>query len=415
MLKWGKSQTACFRSEKLLIDKTIEIKWHNSNKEWYIEKGYNFTFFYDLLTVNVSELPVGSHLKVDIECDYCKNEFKKEYRQYLKVRNQIIKKDCCEKCTPKKIEESNMLTYGVKNTFEIPEIRKKVNQTFEDKYGGNPNKSKEVIEKRQRTNFERYGVEHYSQTKEYLEKVRESSLKRYGVDHHGKAKEVVDKRKDTIMDKYGVENISQIEDVKTKKRETCMINYGVPIPAMSEIVMQRTRDTNLIKYGTEYSLQNEQVKEKGRKTMYKNGSVRTSKQQLYIHTLIGGELNYPHHTSSLDIAFPEEKIYIEYNGGGHLLRVKFGHFTEQEFKKYEKNRWYALWRKGWKDIRINSLKDLLPSDERLEQMIVYGKQTLLSGRSWIEFDIDISEVATSQYHKPYDFGELRKVVSMNEK
>ena len=38
-------------------------------------------------------------------------------------------------------------------------------------------------------------------------------------------------------------------------------------------------------------------------------------------------------------------------------------------------------------------------------------RTILQERSWVAFDIDKSEIHTSQYKTNFDFGELQKVKS----
>lgn len=143
-------------------------------------------------------------------------------------------------------------------------------------------------------------------------------------------------------------------------------------------------------------------------TFYKNGTQKCSQQQEYIHSLVGGELNYPVNNSSLDIAFPEEKIYIEYDGSGHDLSVKLGEKTNEEFQEKEKKRNYALFRLGWKSIRIISKKDYLPSDIKIKEIIKIGKN-ILKERSWIVFDIDNSEIKYKNFIEKYDFGEIKRL------
>lgn len=401
----------------MLVSDTVVVNWNGSNKNHYVKLGYLFTKNGDEFEVLIKDLPRFAKTEIELICDYCGEKFTRAYYNYANNKEkEIICKDACNNCNKQKQIETNLIKYGVESTFQRPEVREKIKQTFKNNYpSGHPNSDPIVNEKRKKTSLERYGAEHYTQTEEYLEKTRNTSLEKYGVEHGSQAPEVVERRKKTIKEKYGVDNVSQSEEIKAKKTETCMKNYGVPIPAQSEEVMQKTRETNLERYGTEYTLQNEKVKAKGRKTLYENGSVKTSKQQIYLHCLYGGEINYNHHTSSLDIAFPNEKLYIEYNGGGHLLRVKFGHFTAEEFKDFEKNRWYALYRKGWKDIRINSLKDRLPYDDVLMRMFNDGRDILNSGRSWVEFNIDDGTIKTSQETKKYNFGELRYIYDLDIK
>ena len=186
--------------------------------------------------------------------------------------------------------------------------------------------------------------------------------------------------------KYGVENISQLEWVKDK-----------------------IKDNNLLKYGVENVSQCLEIQEKKMESYYRNGTTATSNQQRYIHNLIGGQLNYPYYSAMLDIAFPNEKIYCECDFGGHWLQVKFGNITEEDFIKKERNRWYSLFRSGWKEIRIISKTDKVPSDEVVLEIIRFAKEYLNSCHSWIRFNIDESKIKCSQYEIDYDFGELRRI------
>jgi len=145
------------------------------------------------------------------------------------------------------------------------------------------------------------------------------------------------------------------------------------------------------------------------KTMYENGTQQCSTQQRYIHSLIGGELNYPIKESSLDIAFINDKLYVEYDGGGHDLSVKLESTTQDEFDKKERNRRYALYRSGWKEIRIISKKDYLPNDNIILEMVNYAKEYLNTGHSWIKFDIDNQLVKCSQFNIKYNYNTLRRI------
>ena len=116
--------------------------------------------------------------------------------------------------------------------------------------------------------------------------------------------------------------------------------------------------------------------EKARATLYKSGSCPTSKQQLHIHSLVGGELNYPVGRNNLDIAFPEEKIYIEYDGSGHDLAVKIGKVTKEKFNEKQRRRNYYMYRRGWKVIRLISPKDFLPDDDNIKYLIRDAKEKL---------------------------------------
>lgn len=149
--------------------------------------------------------------------------------------------------------------------------------------------------------------------------------------------------------------------------------------------------------------------QKIQETMYKHGTQQCSLQQKYLHDLLGGELNFPINSSTLDIAYPSEKIYIEYDGSGHDLSVKLGSMTKEEFEKKEKNRRYALYKLNWKEIRIISRKDNLPSDDILVDIISFAKEYFNTEHSWIVFDIDNKTVKSSQFDKEYNFGQVKRL------
>lgn len=142
------------------------------------------------------------------------------------------------------------------------------------------------------------------------------------------------------------------------------------------------------------------------KSLYENGNVACSNQQKYLNNLFGGKLNYPIGKYNVDICFPEEKIYIEYDGGGHDLRVKLNLLTYDEFNKKEISRNYYLMRRGWKQIRIISSNDKLPSDGKLLYLLNYARDYLNLGHHYIIFDIDKNNIITSQFIKPYNYKPL---------
>ena len=147
--------------------------------------------------------------------------------------------------------------------------------------------------------------------------------------------------------------------------------------------------------------------EKSIASLCKNGSTPTSRQQIYLHNLLGGELNFATKISLLDIAFLDEKIYIEYDGGGHGLRVIFGKMTQEEFDKKEIRRYYYFKNKDWKMVRLISKNDLLPLDDKIVEIINLAKNYLNTGHSWIIFDIDNSKIICSEFKEKHDYGKLR--------
>lgn len=82
----------------------VQIRWNNSNKEWYESKGYIFTkrnAFFDVLA---KDLSLGSNARIKANCDYCGEEYE-AYFIILMNGRKIIQKDCCRNCTGKKTSE----------------------------------------------------------------------------------------------------------------------------------------------------------------------------------------------------------------------------------------------------------------------------------------------------------------------
>ena len=244
-------------------------------------------------------------------------------------------------------------------------------------------KSKEIRNKAIITNIKKYGVSSYSKTEEYKIKVKETNLKKYGVDNVFKNISIQEKQKQTVQKIYGVDNVFENDEIKNKIRFTIKKKYGashiMKVPEIKEIVIKKQKES-----------------------LYKNGNVQTSKQQLYLYNLLGGELNYQVDLLNLDIAFPEEKIYIEYNGGGHDLKVKMGLITYEDFLASELKRYLFLKENGWRQILINSPRDYLPSDDIIISEFENAKKHFNDG--YWHYNINIGD-------KIYDekYGKLRKI------
>ncbi len=339
----------------MLITKKIEIIWKPQNKKYYESKGYNFTKYNDIILINIDDLHPGSRIKVECYCDYCLENnietiINKPFCRYLE-QHKHINKDCCNnpQCTGKKMQDIMQLKYGVNSPFALDEIKQKTIET---------------------------------------------NIKKFGVNHP-----------------------LQLEEFQQKRKNTCIKNLGVDSPIKNIKIKEKIKNTMLERYGVEYAIQNEEIcniiQNKRMKKMSENNSVPKSKQREYIYNLLGGssicKLNYPFSRCWLDIAFPEEMIYIEYDGKDHNLNVILGNITQEEFDKNQMLREEFLKTNKWKRISIISNTDLLPNDNIIIEMISLAKKYLNSGHSWIQFYIDDNIVRCSQYNKNYDFKELRKI------
>lgn len=82
--------------------------------------------------------------------------------------------------------------------------------------------SESRLKKIQETTLKKYGVKNASQSDEIKNKKRETCIKNYGVTSGLKLKEKCEK---TILERYGVKNASQSEEIKKKKQETWRKNF----------------------------------------------------------------------------------------------------------------------------------------------------------------------------------------------
>lgn len=369
----------------MLLTKEVEVKLLAGNVEHYKSLGYEIPmrpaseymkkikhkdFVYDIgstILVKTEDLYKNSEVEVEIVCDYCGEIFRQKYNLY-KRGMKTLQKNACHNCVPLKIKEINLLKYGVLCASQTEESKLKRKETIINKYG-------------------------YKSTIEVPE-IRQKMI-------------------DTCIERYGVSYGSQAEDIKQKRAETCLRNRGTLFPTQSEDVKEKVRLSVQKRYGVTNVSQSDEIKEKKSKTFHKNGSISTSSQQLYLHNLYGGELNFPLKYYNLDICFVDEKICIEYSGGGHNLSVKMGSVSQEEFRRKEIVRCAVIKNEGYKLMEITSKQDYLPSDEILLQMLEYTRKYFSDypEHSWIEFNIDTSTVRNAEQKEGsfFDYGKLRKI------
>lgn len=135
----------------MLITKEIEVTLCSANIHYYENLGYVIPREKDKrgrltikrgtkILVKIEDLPVHSHIKIKLMCDYCLEEGKetiieKTYHDFRKQRDiELIKKDCCKKCLPKKNKEVCLKMYGVERYSQTPEIKKKISESQNHDY-----------------------------------------------------------------------------------------------------------------------------------------------------------------------------------------------------------------------------------------------------------------------------------------
>jgi very-short-patch-repair endonuclease len=206
-----------------ILSKNIEIQWVHKTKEFYVNKGYEFTNFGEYFIVDVSDLPQTSTYKIKVKCDVCGKERELELQYY----NKNIKKHgfytCGGACSKVKCEKTCLLKYGDKNYNN----KEKCKKTCLERYGvDNSLKNIDIIEKRNKTNLEKFGYINVFQNENIKNKIKETLLKKYDVTHPSKCEIFREKRRITCIDKYGVINPMMCEEFKEKQKNTCIERYG---------------------------------------------------------------------------------------------------------------------------------------------------------------------------------------------
>ena len=329
----------------LVRNQFIEVCWCPAVLQHYIKKGYAFTKMRNKFLVRAEDLPRASHKKVKVICDYCGKEFLKQWFNFLE--KDFNEKDCCKDCRMKKFEENYLNNYGVKNPFQLEEVKEKIKQTSLDNYGvENPSQSQEIKDKIAKTNEERYGFACSLQSEAIKEKAIKTNLEKLGVDNPFKSKEIQQKIKKTNEEKYGEGNIAHT-------------------PLIKEKIIQN----NLKKYGVEFVTQVEEVKEKMRQSLYINGTVASSaaekQMQQLLKKLYGEENcfeNFAYENINMDclLVLDGIKIDVEYDGW----------YWHKDRVEKDKKRNYFLIRRGFKVLRFRAQK-VVPNEEEIKNAIDY--------------------------------------------
>lgn len=207
----------------MILSKNIFITVSPKTLSYYRNIGYDAKCS-DVISVSYENLPKGSAVKVDYQCDLCK------FTYNIKFYNYVIN-----------VDKNN----GISVCKKCSEIKK------------------------EKTVFEKYGVKNISQSKEIQIKKEETFLKNYNVKNIFKDKDFTQKK---LLQKFNVVNPSQLDWVQDKIKLTNLERFGVEYSLQSDKVKEKSKETNLLKYGTEYACQNNFIKEKILNTKIINGS-----------------------------------------------------------------------------------------------------------------------------------------------
>ena len=91
----------------LIPQQKVLIRWTKNNKKKHEMLGYLFTGYGTEFEIDMEHLTEGSEFEISVICDYCHDEFKKKYKDYIKSKRKTkVNLDCCKQCSGKKVSES---------------------------------------------------------------------------------------------------------------------------------------------------------------------------------------------------------------------------------------------------------------------------------------------------------------------
>jgi hypothetical protein len=199
-----------------------------------------------------------------------------DYRGYYEIYQTGVCQLCPICLSPRKFyqkSETYANTCGNKSCAAISKhkidhgYREKMRNSQLNRWTSMPDSARHVlVEKRKKTNRERYGGDSPMASEEVRKQVNNTNRERYGVDYPVQSPEIQQKCKDTILKKYGVNTPCEDRGILAKMMDTNMNRYGVPYTLLDEGVKEKMKETNLYKFGTTYPLESVVIRDKAKTT-----------------------------------------------------------------------------------------------------------------------------------------------------
>ena len=173
----------------MILTEKVDVKIYSKNINYYKKLGYVNLHNNDIITINISELSIGSHILVDVKCDICGKEKKITFQKYLHNYKRQGYYTCSQKCGNNKREITCLYKYG---------------ENFISKTDFSKNKIKETC-------IEKYGVENTFQSEMIKDKIKKICLERYGNNSPMRNKDIINKGLNVKIDRGSIFSIKTDE------------------------------------------------------------------------------------------------------------------------------------------------------------------------------------------------------------
>ena len=253
------------------VTEKVIIEINNRNLHFFKRLQSKYDIKIGLVEICVEDLSKGSHVVVEVECDYCQSILKMEYRSYLKYSKNETDSYCCVKCNNVKVRKTNLERYGVICNSQLKSNKKMVKEKWQSKTEDEKNL---IVNNRKETCLEKYGVDTYTKTDEFKIKSKEKWLEKYGFENPSYSEIVREKRVKTKLKNFGFINNSQTEEWKDgideiwknkpkeeidrileNRRITCNLKYNKDSYSQTDEYKIRFKNTCIERYGVESPMQ----------------------------------------------------------------------------------------------------------------------------------------------------------------
>jgi len=162
----------------MLITKKVKIRINNINIKHY-SKIFNDLKLNDEIEIDIENVTLGSHVKVEVSCDKCGTIKYMSYKTYIKYINNNNNLYYCNICNLERRKKTMIKKYGVEFPMQSIDLKLKIKETNKKIYGTEWALQNNIIKnKLYETNFKKYGTKVVSQNKEVRLKQTLSKIKR---------------------------------------------------------------------------------------------------------------------------------------------------------------------------------------------------------------------------------------------
>ena len=148
----------------MILSEYVDVVISNNQIKFFTEKGYNVKGGNEVISIKVSDLPIGSGVKINVKCDICNKE--KEIslnRYYINTKNLSTYYACSRKCAEQKNKNTILNKYGVENISNSEIIKDKKIENCLKNFGVKyPQQSQKILQKGKNTKLFLYGNENYT-------------------------------------------------------------------------------------------------------------------------------------------------------------------------------------------------------------------------------------------------------------